>query len=169
MAACERAIEASGLAANDLWAKYGPVNSEQPKTTEQPKKDGSRKNDPAAEALANTCLSKYRGLAELKNGAADAFEAARTLCERSVREGDGGERPRRRGFVGEVAQAPAHLNRDDQAHDGERDHPHVPRAEGRAHQFLYARVGRGSEPRVRQGDRGDGAHLERLLGDVRGR
>lgn len=83
---CNKAIAASGLSANDFWAKYYP----KPATSEQPKPTVTRKPQPTQRvsdadlaALVKDCFAKYTAAAAAK-GNEDLAHAAYDACTKAM-------------------------------------------------------------------------------------
>ncbi len=77
--ACTRAIEASGLTADEFWAKFGPKAQPKPSASPRTAEVG---------ALVKECLTKYAALTAMSDQTSEAFEKARAetfqACERAI-------------------------------------------------------------------------------------
>ncbi len=97
--ACKKAIEASGLASNDFWARFGPkTTSTKPETTKQP--ESTTKPAPTTrptttnistaqiEVLVKDCFAKYLIARDTHEGGAAAVEACNRAMSASGLTGD---------------------------------------------------------------------------------
>lgn len=85
---CDRALRASGLGADDFWAKVGPMLTRSPETqktdapksvtkTEAPKTDTTKPTDETLSLLIKDCLAKYASATTSAAGPSPASEACR--------------------------------------------------------------------------------------------
>ena len=88
--ACKRAIEASGLSANDFWARFGPkTTSTKPETTAKPTtRPDTTVTTAQLEALVKDCFAKYLVAKETHEGGTAAVEACNRAMSASGLTGD---------------------------------------------------------------------------------
>lgn len=84
--ACRKAIEASGLSANDFWARFGPKHEPtKPEPTKKPETSVKPETKPTVSSvelgtLVRDCFAKYLAARTTKEGGAAAAEA----CNRAI-------------------------------------------------------------------------------------